>query len=92
MLKQKKIETHNEKLPHKNKSRNIETICFVDLNKSYTYSIETTKIEHKLTITSESNIIGQRTLDIGGKIFGYFLKPFFGGNRTAPHDMTINFL
>lgn len=69
-----------------------EVLAYCLMNNNYILSLEITKTEYKLFVRNElDNVIGpisiiKRTKD---KKFGYLLKPFFGGNKTAPKEFKI---
>lgn len=76
---------------YKDKTRYSESLCFVEIGKEYTYCLESDKKSHKLTIFEGSTELSSKVIDLGFTKFAYFLKPYFGGNRTAPHKITIEF-
>jgi hypothetical protein len=79
-----------------NKVRNFKHICYVDLNREYDYSINLSKEEGKVYFSvsdlhSQSAFFEAVNINFQYRNFGYILKPYFGGNRKAPHDMNIKF-
>lgn len=60
-----------------------------DLNVEYTFVISISKFNYTLRINKEGKNLGQTIIIKKGhnKKFAYLLKPFFGGNITAPHDI-----
>lgn len=69
-----------------NGKRNFQYITSVALNKEYTYSLTLAPEQYifsvgKVTVTMERHCTG--------KASGYKLYPYFGGDETAPHDITI---
>ena len=76
---------------YKDKTRFIESMAFIDINKTYTYSIEINKDTHNLILSDANKEIASFKIELSSNFIGYYLKPYFGGNRTAPHLMTITF-
>lgn len=77
---------------YKEKTRYIEPMLLVDIGARYTYSITIEKDKHLLTVTdSTSRLLATKEIQLSKRLFGYYLKPFFGGNRTSPQQMTIKF-
>lgn len=73
-----------------NGERIINEICTVNTNKEYKFIIHINGSKCLFTIIDEHHNLYQRIISIPIKsIFGYSLWPYFGGNKTAPHKMTI---
>jgi len=74
---------------YRNSVREYKELTTCDVGKSYTFQI-TCKDDLALMQVSCSSykIRYGATLEKGGN-FGYKLYPFFGGNKAAPHDVTI---
>ncbi len=71
--------------------RFMDKIVSVSVEKKYTFEIKNFKESYDLKIINESgqivgwaNIFKPETPN-----WGYRLFPYFGGNKTAPHDMEI---
>ena len=75
-----------------NKKRSWATLAFLNIGEAYTYTIKSEVSHFSLSIKDSSeNILVEHKVNFKPRLFGYSLKPYFGGNRTAPHDMSINF-
>jgi hypothetical protein len=68
-------------------------IAHIELLDFYEMEIQTHKKYYKFIIKKESNGETYETTVKHGKtcFWGYELFPYFGGNRKAPHDITIAF-
>lgn len=65
-------------------------VCFVSLEKEYLYILNILEIGHTLDVYDNTKKIGNFVVsDVGGRSIGYLLRPYFGGNQKAPHDMKI---
>lgn len=72
-----------------NKERKWDHICFITLEKEYTYLLTISDV-HKLEVYDESSIVGNYEIkDVKQKNCGYLLGAYFGGNQKAPHDIKI---
>jgi len=73
--------------------RNTEHLAWVELGKSYRYSMQIVEDAHFLSIYSKHGeayeLIAEKFLQLPGSEVAYPLFPYFGGNQKAPHDMTI---
>lgn len=70
--------------------RKWQHICFISLEKEYLYILNILEVGHTLDVYDNTKKIGNFVVsDVGGRDFGYLLRPYFGGNQTAPHDMEI---
>lgn len=72
--------------------RHEEHIAWTQLDRTYRYSFHIFLDCHLLTVYSKENgyeEVGELYLPIPGSDTGYPLRPYFGGNQKAPHDMTI---
>lgn len=73
-----------------NKVRHSELMGRVELNELYFYLIQIRDNRHELVVLNRSlDIIMEYVVDVPPQTVGYYLKPYFGGNRTAPHNMII---
>jgi hypothetical protein len=69
--------------------RYFEHLCWLEIGqRRAVFTIKATKEKHYLSVETDGNAF-TKTLDFGIKMIGYELKPFFGGNQAAPHDMII---
>ena len=62
------------------------------MNNNYFLNLEITETEYKLFVKDElNNIMGPTSVikRTKNKKFSYLLKPYFGGNRTAPEEFKI---
>lgn len=82
---------YNDKLEihaytYQNRERQSQLIGVVELNKTYSYEIRMEENNYVFTLGDRSV-----TLPRGchGPATGYQLYPYFGGDETAPHDITI---
>lgn len=68
-------------------------LCLIDIGKKYELSLHVEKENYRFIVwdirmnTKVCNKIFSRPKIF--KWFGYLLRPYFGGNRTAPHDINI---
>lgn len=75
---------------YSNKIRKYELLGSVEIDVPYIYSISIYKNYHELFIFDNKFVpVMQHKVTMPSQKIGYYLKPFFGGNRTAPHDMLI---
>lgn len=75
---------------YSNKERKSHHLCFVSLEKEHLYILNIMEIGHTLTIYDNTKTIGSFVIgDVLGRSFGYLLRPYFGGNQKAPHDIEI---
>jgi hypothetical protein len=74
-----------------NKERKWNHVCFVSIEKVYQYILNITGNFHTLSVYDGTSPVGDFTIydDVKPMSFGYLLRPYFGGNRKAPHNMTI---
>ena len=73
--------------------REMTYMTDVDLNEEYIYTIELNKdnSKHRLTIERNGRVLAARMItDVKTSSLCYMLHPYFGGNRRAPHKMTID--
>ena len=61
-------------------------ITTVDLNTSYHYTITFTKDSYILSVDGIEVIVNRKCF---GDHKRYYLYPYFGGDETAPHDITV---
>lgn len=70
--------------------RNIDEICVIENDKEYKFIIRLNGDKAIFTVVSEDYDINQVTqLVPTSKFFGYCLWPYFGGNKKAPHKISI---
>jgi hypothetical protein len=74
-----------------NKVRYFEHICYVDFFNSYKFSISHISDLKVIFAVSEMNDGKVYRSEFLSKFrsFGYLLGPYFGGNKTAPHDIQL---
>lgn len=77
-----------------NRERLMKSMGFVDIGKEYTYEMWIVKgNDHGVHHLKVSNNQGERLhamVILDHKCdMGYLLRPYFGGNQTAPHNMEI---
>lgn len=71
------------------KKRQHASLCFVKLESCYLYILNIVNNGHILSVYDGSVQIGHYVIsDVKGGM-GYLLRPYFGGNQKAPHDMDI---
>lgn len=68
-----------------NTIRQNASMGFVNINDSHNYSMYITTNEHVLKIDDDITY----TIQLPSRKYGYKLRPYFGGNRTAPNTMKI---
>lgn len=77
-----------------NGERVIDPFYVVSIDKWYKFSIVHDKYKTTVTLIDEKHRSSVRVIrrsnDLG-RMPGYFLFPYFGGQETAPHDMKIDF-
>lgn len=70
--------------------RKSNHICFVSLEKEHLYILNIMEVGHILDVYDNAKKIGNFVIgDVPGRSIGYLLRPYFGGNQTAPHDIEI---
>lgn len=77
--------------------RMMRSMGFVDIGKQYTYEMWVLRGVgsplHHLKVSgggkSKAHYLHQEVLLDNPCDIGYLLRPYFGGNQTAPHDMKI---
>lgn len=78
---------------YKDSQRYFDHICFVNIGDLYSFSLTITDKYHELIVASKypTNYPEYYKVEIPviPKSIGYLLRPYFGGNQKAPHDMTI---
>lgn len=70
-----------------NKKRYDELICKVKPNKDYSFRMKITENDYLISFNSIEKSYKRESK---WKWINLILKPYFGGNKTAPHDMRIN--
>jgi hypothetical protein len=89
-LKKKKMEIYA--YCYVNGKRLNEYICDVDLDTWYCGQIwlENGNYYFRVLSDKKDEILGYASIPYGFKVnAGYLLKPYFGGNESAPHEMKI---
>jgi hypothetical protein len=69
-----------------NKTRHSKWVGIVDLNKAYTYEIQLQDDKYVFSLNGQQIDLPRHCNGTGE---GYQLYPYFGGDETAPHDITI---
>ena len=76
-----------------NGERMMVSMGFVDFNREYTYEMWMVRgggnTLHHLKVDMRYKNLHLEVLLEGECDMGYLLRPYFGGNRKAPHDMVI---
>ena len=75
---------------HKNGQFSSQYITTVFANHSYNASIEISSDKKKYIYRVEGNTVEMDRGCEDKKAWGYHLKPYFGGNQAAPHEVTIS--
>lgn len=70
---------------YRNRVRQWSSLKFVAIGQWNNYVIRRLGNVHELWINNDRHII-----DVPSQRIGFVLGPYFGGNMTAPHDITIN--
>lgn len=68
-----------------NWSRDWTYLCSVDINKPIDITMEISKDRHSIIVNDI-----RHDIMIPNKRIGFLLRPYFGGNQKAPHDITIH--
>jgi hypothetical protein len=70
--------------------RVIKFIGVIKTNKTYNMILKETKTKYVFSVISEDSVFNRiDVIKTKNHWFGYNLWPYFGGNKTAPHDMNI---
>ena len=70
--------------------RIIQEICCVEIDKEYKFLIRIKNGKIIFTIIDENHQIKQSVQKVSSsRFFGYCLWPYFGGNKTAPKNISI---
>lgn len=69
-----------------NKIRNSVFVAAVELGKETTCEIKTENDQYVFTCNGQTVTMGR---GCNGQVSGYQLYPYFGGDETAPHNITI---
>lgn len=74
-----------------NGNRYYNTIKDLEIGKPYILKLHIMRDWHSLMISESLDMKNTTSLNVPveGKNFGYLLSCYFGGNKTAPHDMEI---
>ena len=70
---------------YKNGVREWRSLKFIAIGARYPMVLMRLGDIHELWIGAERHIV-----DVPSQQVGFLLRPYFGGNMTAPHDITIN--
>lgn len=70
-----------------NGERNSKYITSVAFDKAFDYSISALPEQYQFTVNDVSIFMDR---SCSGPASGYVLYPYFGGDETAPHDITIS--
>jgi len=73
--------------------RMYEHVSFLRIDGNYTLIMNILPEGHLLTVLDDDmlSIAGDVLINhLKGRNFGYLLRPYFGGNQTAPHDIYID--
>lgn len=76
---------------YNNKKRDFCSMGWVQIGFPAYYTIFIRENEHILTIatTIRFDEIAEVSVPVKAKKVGYLLRPYFGGNKKAPHDIEI---
>lgn len=75
---------------YSNGQRKWEHICFCVMEKEHLFMLNMTEKGHLLHVYNDVVQIGTYTVkDVPQQAIGYLLRPYFGGNQKAPHDIVI---
>jgi hypothetical protein len=72
------------------KERKYKEICRVGIGEEVGVHLTRKDKHHTLTVTSSSSVIGVAHVPVPTSAVSYLLRPFFGGNNPAPHDIEID--
>jgi hypothetical protein len=70
-----------------NNERIYNLIGMVEIGKAHTFMITPGQSSHTLQVLGKGIY---HTVPLYRQGAGYLLRPYFGGNQTAPHDIEIN--
>lgn len=70
---------------YKNRVRNWKYLASVNIGDNNTYELMPYKRGHLVLINNSYSL----EIDVEPQELGYLLRPYFGGNQTAPHDIEI---
>ena len=75
-----------------NKQRVIEEICTIETNLLYRFTINLKTDTCIFSVIDQNDKISQKIIKAPHKnSLGYKLWPYFGGNKTAPKDISLEF-
>lgn len=66
--------------------RGWDMIGSVEIGDCHVFTLARTQSSHTLTVETAGI---QKTINIPARPLGYLLRPYFGGNTKAPHDIEI---
>lgn len=70
--------------------RNFKHIAFVPINHECICILDILEEGHILSVFDDNRRLGEFiTSDPAGNDVGYLLRPYFGGNQKAPHDICL---
>ena len=76
---------------YKSGQRHYQSMFHIEFGKWYDYSISKNNNSHKLIIyDTDASTLAEHIVELTPQLFGYKLFPYFGGNKTAPHTMSID--
>lgn len=73
--------------------RMYEHVAFLKIDGNYTFIMYILPDGHLLTVLDDDGkyVAGDVLINhLKGRNFGYLLRPYFGGNQTAPHNIHID--
>lgn len=70
---------------YKNKERKWLFLRDLNIGQPNTFKISIREKEHVIFFNQSFGV----SIDVPGQPIGYLLRPYFGGNKKAPHDITI---
>lgn len=77
---------------YQNGERKYGHILFIDIDSQHSYEILNNNDKNyilKVKNNNSNNNYSFVNINIKPKKYGYLLKPYFGGNQKAPHDIKI---
>lgn len=79
-----------------NHKLNYDSIGIINVNEEYAITVNFGTKKTNVTVFNKNSITYMYNTIIFNRynkcFFGFVLNPYFGGNKTAPHDMEINIL
>ena len=66
-------------------------VAMVPIDEPFEYKLHTNEKAHYFTVTQGMRVLGTKEIPHNGvPCWGYHLYPYFGGNKKAPHNITID--